>query len=211
MANASSLESSVLVLNRSYVAIHVVSVKRAFGLLCKSLAEVIHVGEDQSYQAYDFWTWKEFSELKAQIGEKEDADWVRTVSFEIMAPRVVRLLVYDRLPKRVVRFNRRNIFARDGNRCQYCGRKLPSSELSIDHVVPRSRGGQTVWNNVVCACVECNKRKGGRTPKEAGMRLVHKPVRPKRSPVIMLKLRLSKYETWKHFLDEAYWSVELQQ
>jgi len=209
MANASSLESSVLVLNRSYVAIHVVSVKRAFGLLCKSLAEVIHVGEDQSYQAYDFWTWKEFSELKAQIGEKEDADWVRTVSFEIMAPRVVRLLVYDRLPKRVVRFNRRNIFARDGNRCQYCGQKFPTPELSLDHVIPRSRGGKTAWANVVCSCTACNKRKGGRTPREAGMKLVKPPREPRRSPVIHMKLRSGKYRSWKAFLSSAYWSVEL--
>ncbi len=82
-------------------------------------------------------------------------------------PRVIRLLAYDRLPKQTVRFNRRNLFARDNNRCQYCGKRFPTSELSLDHVVPRSRGGDTTWENIVCSCVACNVRKGGRTPTSA--------------------------------------------
>ncbi len=100
-------------------------------------------------------------------------------------PRVIRLLAYDRLPKQTVRFNRRNIFARDGNHCQYCGRHYPTSELSLDHVVPRSRGGETTWENIVCSCVKCNVKKGGRTPQEAHMHLVRPPVKPKRSPLLV--------------------------
>ena len=95
---------------------------------------------------------------------------------------------YDKLPKQTVKFNRRNIFARDNNQCQYCGKKFPTSELSLDHVVPRSQGGASTWENIVCACVDCNVRKGGRTPKQAHMSLIRKPEKPKRSPLLNLKL-----------------------
>jgi 5-methylcytosine-specific restriction endonuclease McrA len=202
------LASSVLVLNRFYVAIHVINVRRAFGLLCRELAEVIHV-EDGQYANYDFASWREISELKAQFKAPDD-DWIRAVNFEIQVPRVVRLLYYDRLPKQTIRFNRRNIFARDNNRCQYCGKKFPTSELSLDHVVPRSRNGETSWENVVCSCVKCNVRKGGRTPQEANMHLIKLPVKPKRSPILSMKLGNPKYQSWKSFLDHAYWSVDLK-
>jgi 5-methylcytosine-specific restriction endonuclease McrA len=207
-ANHDPLGASVLVLNRVYLAVHVVSVRRAFSLLCRDLAEVVHI-EDGQYANYDFASWREVSELRANFKEP-DQDWIRSVNFEIQVPRVIRLLVYDRLPKQTVRFNRRNIFARDGNRCQYCGRRFPTSELSLDHVVPRSRGGDTTWENIVCSCVKCNVRKGGRTPVEANMRLVRAPYRPKRSPLLTIKLGNPKYESWKSFLDNAYWSVDLK-
>jgi 5-methylcytosine-specific restriction endonuclease McrA len=135
---------------------------------------------------------------------------VRTVNSEIQVPRVIRLVGYEKLPKQTVKFNRRNIFARDNNQCQYCGKKFPTSELSLDHVLPRSQGGQTTWENIVCACVSCNVRKGGRTPREASMALVRKPEKPKRSPMLNLKLTNSKYQSWKTFLENAYWSVELK-
>ncbi|MBX3415506.1 MAG: HNH endonuclease [Pirellulales bacterium] len=202
------LGASVLVLNRLYVAVHVINVRRAFSLLFRELAEVIHL-EDGQYANYDFESWREISELRAEFKEP-DQDWVRSVNFEIQVPRVIRLLSYERLPKQVIRFNRRNIFARDGNRCQYCGRRFPMSELSLDHVMPRSRGGDTSWENIVCSCVKCNVRKGGRTPHEANMKLVRPPVKPKRSPLLTLKLGNPKYESWKSFLDNAYWSVDLK-
>ncbi len=207
-AAASPLSSSVLVLNRLYMAVHVVSVRRAFGLLFRELAEVIHVEQGQ-YANYDFDSSREVSELRSAFKAPHD-DWIRSVNFEIQVPRVIRLLTYDRLPKQAIRFNRRNIFARDGNRCQYCGRKFPTSELSLDHVNPRSRGGETTWENIVCSCVKCNVRKGGRTPQEAHMHLVKLPVKPKRSPLLSIKLGNPKYESWKSFLDNAYWSVDLK-
>jgi 5-methylcytosine-specific restriction endonuclease McrA len=101
------------------------------------------------------------------------------------------------------------VFARDGNMCQYCGRHFPMSELSLDHVVPRSRGGLTSWENIVCACVACNVRKGGRTPPEARMQLVRQPVKPKRSPLLSIKLGNPKYASWKSFVESAYWLAEL--
>ena len=202
-----ALDSSVLVLNKLYMAVHVISVRRAFCLLFKDLAEVITLDEGH-YQSYDFHSWREVSEARARFKGPDD-DYVRTVHYEIQVPRVIRLLGYDRLPRQKVKFNRRNIFARDSNRCQYCGKRFATSELSLDHVVPRSRGGPATWENIVCACLKCNVRKGGRTPWEAGMKLFREPIVPKTSPLLSLKLSHRKYQSWKTFLDNAYWSVEL--
>jgi 5-methylcytosine-specific restriction endonuclease McrA len=207
LATSPALDSSVLVLNKLYMAVQVIPARRAFGLLFKEIAEVVTL-TDGYYQSYDFHSWREVSAAKALFKNPDD-DYVRTVHFEIVVPRVIRLLGYDRLPRQKVKFNRRNLFARDHNRCQYCGRRFSTSELSLDHVMPRSRGGQATWENIVCACVKCNVRKGGRTPAEANMRLIKEPARPKTSPVLSLKLTHRKYESWKTFLDHAYWSVEL--
>jgi len=205
----SALSSSVLVLNRFYVAVHVATVRRAFCLLFRELAEVIHHEEGQ-FANYDFQSWREISELKAAFDEPTgDEDWVRAVNFQIQVPRIIRLLGYDRQHRAGVRFNRRNIFGRDGNRCQYCGKHFPTSELSLDHVTPKTQGGTTCWENIVCCCVKCNVTKGGRTPREAGMKLITVPVRPTRSPLIIGKLSNPKYESWKTFLDRAYWDVDL--
>ncbi|MAT72386.1 MAG: HNH endonuclease [Planctomycetaceae bacterium] len=207
---SSALSASVLVLNRQYMAVHVVNVRRAFCLLINRLAEVIHI-EDGQYLNYDFQSWREISELRAQLGEREpDEDWIRSVNFDLCVPRVMRLLHYDRVPRQRVRLNRRNIFARDANQCQYCGLHFPTSELSLDHVKPTCRGGEASWENLVCACVKCNVRKGGRTPQQAGMKLIRPPVKPKRSPLLAVKLGNPKYASWKTFLDAAYWSVDLR-
>jgi len=203
-----ALDSSVLVLNKCYMAVHIIPGRRAFCLLFKELAEVITL-DDGRYLSHDFHSWREVSEARAAFKDPDD-DYIRTVHFEIQVPRVIRLLTYDRLPRTKVKFNRRNIFARDGNRCQYCGKRFPMGELSLDHVMPRSRGGGTDWENIVCACVRCNVRKGGRTPAEAGMRLHKAPVRPRTSPGLRLKLANRKYQSWKTFLDDAYWTVELR-
>jgi 5-methylcytosine-specific restriction endonuclease McrA len=205
----SALDSSVLVLNKLFMAVHIISVRRAFCLLCKDLAEVVS-HEDGQFTTYNFATWQEVSAFRARHFRQADDDWVRTVSSEIQVPRVIRLLEYEKLPKQTVKFNRRNIFARDNNQCQYCGRKFPTPELSLDHVIPRSQGGMTTWENIVCACVGCNVRKGGRTPKQAHMSLIRKPEKPKRSPMLNLKLSHTKYQSWRSFLDNAYWSVELK-
>ncbi len=205
-----ALQSSVLVLNRGFVPVHLITAQRAFCMLFKAAAEVVHL-EDGHLELYNFQTWQEVSAFRKAHGlADEDTEWVRTVSHEIQVPRVVRLLFYSRYPHRRVSFNRRNIFARDENRCQYCGGRFPTNELSLDHVVPLSRGGLTTWTNVVCACTQCNKRKGGRTPEEAGMKLIHRVAEPRFNPLISLKIRRKKYFSWKQFLDEAYWSVTLE-
>ncbi len=203
-----ALGCRVLVLNKHYMAIRVVSLRRAFSLLFRNLAEVISCDEG-NYCNYDFDSWQAVSELRQRFGGEED-DWISTVNFDIAVPRIIRLLFYDRLPRQVIKFNRRNIYARDRNRCQYCGKKFPTSELSLDHVLPRTMGGANSWENLVCACTRCNSRKGGRTPGQANMKLISVPVKPKRNPVVRIHLSNQRYSSWKQFLDNAYWSVELR-
>lgn len=198
-----AMQASVLALNRNFSAVHVLSVRRAFCLIFKELAEVIHV-EEGRFVGYDFDAWREVSELRASLGERaEHDDFIRAVNFDIQVPRIIRLLKYDRLPRNAVKFNRRNIFLRDEHRCQYCGRHYTSTRLSLDHIMPRSRGGPDTWENVVCACLNCNVRKGGRTPAEAGMKLMRPPVKPPRSPLICRHLAQRKYEAWHTFIGAA--------
>ncbi len=196
-----AIQANVLALNRAYAPVHVVSVRRAFTLLYKGLAEVVHVEEGQ-YLSFDFHSWREHSELRTELQDASEwDDWIRTVSFAIQVPRIIRLLDYDRVPRSSVKFNRRNVFLRDENRCQYCGKKYGTSHLSLDHVFPRSRGGPSTWENIVCACLRCNVRKGGRTPQEAGMKLFRPPFKPARSPALSHQLASRKYAAWKNFLD----------
>lgn len=212
MVQVASLDASVLVLNRFYAAISIVSARRAFTLLSKESAEVVSY-EDERLANYDFDSWIELSKLRAEFPDEDEDledEWVRTPSLEIRVPRIIRLLVYEKLPERMVKFNRRNIYARDDGRCQYCGMRFPYKELTLDHVQPRSLGGNATWENIVCACVKCNVKKGGRRPENAEMKLIRQPKKPKRSPVLKLKIRSDKYRSWRHFVDEAYWDVTLR-
>jgi|MDTD01.2.fsa_nt_gb 5-methylcytosine-specific restriction endonuclease McrA len=202
------LDAKVLVLNKLYMAIRVIPARRAFSLLACDLAEVIHI-DDGAYLNYDFESWTEVSQAAAQH-DREHHDWVRTVRYDIAVPRIIRLLGYDRLPAQCVKLNRRNLFARDRNHCQYCGSHFPTSELSIDHVIPKSQGGRDTWENLVCACIRCNAKKGGRTPKQAHMKLITVPKQPRRNPLISMRMGHERYSSWKQFLDNAYWSVELR-
>src|ERR1700712_801160 len=213
MSLCPALSANVLVLNKYYQAIRVVNVRRAFSLLCRDMAEVVHIETDErgqsTWQNFNFESWRELSEAKAEF-EPHEYDWIHTVRFQIAVPRIIRLLIYEKLPRQDVKFNRRNIYARDSNKCQYCGKKFSTSELSLDHVVPKSQGGRASWENIVCCCVKCNVKKGGRTPEQAHMHLITKPVKPKRSPVINIRLADERYASWKQFLDNAYWTVELR-
>lgn len=190
------------------MAIRIVGAKRAFSLLFREIAEVVSL-EEGNYSTYDFSSWRQISELRHTF-EPAGGDWVSTINSYIAVPRIIRLLFYDRLPRGVVKFNRRNIFARDKNKCQYCGKRYLTSELSLDHIIPRSMGGKAVWGNIVCSCTRCNAKKGGRPPKQAGMKLIQEPVRPKRNPLVNVHLKHKRYHSWKQFLDNAYWSVELK-
>lgn len=207
LAGPRGLDAQVLVLNRVYSAIRIVDARRAFTLLAKRIAEVVSL-EDGTYRNYDFASWADIAELQREF-EAESHEWVRTATFSIAVPKIIRLFDYDRRPVREIKLNRRNIYARDENQCQYCGRRQPTRELSLDHVVPRVQGGGESWTNLVCACVKCNARKGGRTPEQANMRLIRRPRKPRRNPAITVRLGSPRYQSWKAFLDEAYWTVEL--
>lgn len=196
------LGSDVLVLNRQYQAIHITTVRRAFVQLYEGVAKAV----DREYRTFDFPSWSALSR-----GLAAHEEMIGTPRMRLKVPRVVLLVDYALIPRTRVRFSRLNIYARDGNRCQYCLRRLPRSELNLDHVNPRSKGGASTWENVVCSCIPCNLRKGGRTPEEAGMRLLKKPVRPRWSPAFRAPAHF--YEDWRPFLsaaDTAYWNVELE-
>ncbi len=198
------LDSSVLVLNRWYQPVNVTTVRRAFTLLYQGNAKAI----DRQFQTFDFASWAALS------ADLNDRDVVRTVMRAIRIPRVIMLQVYDRVPHLKVRFSRQNIYLRDNSTCQYCGKKKPRTELNLDHVVPRSQGGRTSWTNVVCSCIKCNLSKGGRTPKEANMKLLKTPVQPQWSPFERESDRGSAYDDWRPFLnmaDASYWNTELEQ
>jgi 5-methylcytosine-specific restriction endonuclease McrA len=195
------LNSSVLVLNRSYLPIHVTSVRRAFSLLYQGIARAV----DEQYQTFDFDGWR-------QLAVARDMDAIGTSGGLIRVPRVIVLIAFDRLPSRHVRFSRINLMARDNFRCQYCGSRPSRSELNLDHVVPRALGGHSTWENVVASCVDCNRRKGGRTPKQAQMALRRQPVRPRWTPLVNLMLSTVRYQEWRPYLnvvDASYWNVEL--
>jgi 5-methylcytosine-specific restriction endonuclease McrA len=195
------LNSRVLVLNRSYLPVHVTSVKRAFALLYQGVARAV----DEQYRTFDFDSWRD---LAIELHHER----LGTVGGVIRVPRVLLLIAYERVPKRHVRFSRFNIFARDGNSCQYCGKRFSRTELNLDHVTPRSRGGLSTWENIVCSCHACNRRKGGRTPEEAGMHLIRRPRRPEWTPFSSEMFSLRRYREWMPFLtavDSAYWNTEL--
>jgi 5-methylcytosine-specific restriction endonuclease McrA len=204
----SALDCNVLVLNKHYMALRIVGARRAFSLLTRELAEVVCL-EQGRYENYNFESWCEVSQFRREF-EPDGHDWVSTVNFYIAVPRIIRLLFYDHLPRGQVKFNRRNIYARDSNKCQYCGKTFSTSELSIDHIIPRALGGTSTWENVVCACTKCNIKKGGRTPQQANMKLIAKPVKPNRNPSLHIHLNHNRYHSWKQFIDNAYWSVELK-
>lgn len=195
------LNSGVLVLNRVFQPVHITSVRRAFSLLYQGVAKAL----DEEFQLFDFESW-------SALAAAAHHDAVHTVSRRIRVPRVIVLLTYDHLPRARVRFSRFNVYARDENTCQYCGRRYSRAELNLDHVVPRAQGGSTTWENVVCSCVACNLRKGGRRPEEAGMQLMRAPSRPRWTPVFRNAARRARYREWRPFLslvDAAYWNAEL--
>ena len=197
------LNAAVLVLNRSYLPVHVTSARRAFALVYQGIARVVN----EQYETFDFDSWRDLG-----IQTRDNA--VGTVGGYIRVPRVILLQAFDRVPRRHVRFSRINIYARDSNTCQYCAQRKPRSELNLDHLVPRSQGGRSTWENVVCCCRECNRRKGGRTPEQAGMRLVRRPVKPRWTPVLSVLGNRDGYPEWRPFLsvvDASYWHAELDQ
>jgi 5-methylcytosine-specific restriction endonuclease McrA len=184
------LNTSVLVLNRVYLPVHVTTVRRAFSLIYQGTARAV----DESYQTFDFESWM------GRVATN-GTETIGTSSGRIRVPRVVVLITFDRMPKRHIRFSRSNIFSRDRFTCQYCGEQPSRVDLNLDHVVPRAQGGRTTWENVVTCCVPCNRRKGGRTPQQARMLLSRAPSRPRWSPLLTVAPAAVRYQEWRPFLD----------
>jgi 5-methylcytosine-specific restriction endonuclease McrA len=169
----------VLLLNITYEPLKIINWKKAITMLCLGKVEVI---------------------------EEYSRD-IHSVSFTVKLPSVVRLLRMVKRPKAPVKFSRQNIYARDRYQCQYCGHRFPTEDLTYDHVLPKSRGGKTEWENIVTCCIECNRKKGGRMPSEASMTLIRKPSRPTWVPAIRITVGFKQIpQTWRDYL---YWNVEL--
>ena len=163
---------------------------------------VARVVDPESYQLYD---WNDWGLIMPEVGEPA----IQTVNRQFRAPEVVALTEFDRFPKAAVTFNRRNIFKRDRFTCQYCGKQPAADDLTIDHVLPRSRGGKSTWTNCVLACFRCNHRKADRLPDEAGMKLKKVPIQPNWNPTFSRhNLRI---ESWQKFISDVYWDTELKQ
>ena len=163
--------SRTLVLNKRFRAIAVADWRRALTLVYMGLAEAL----DEGLTPYDFQAWVEISSNWVEA----PGGFVSSTRLRFAVPEVIRLVRYDRIPQREVAFTRHNIFARDKHRCSYCGRKKPTDELDLDHVLPRSRGGPHEWGNVVTSCRPCNLKKADKLPGEAGMPLKVAPAKPR--------------------------------
>ena len=169
-----------LLLNASYEPLKVVHWRKAITLWCQGKVEVIAVHDRE----------------------------IRSVTVSFKLPSVIRLLRFVKIKRRFdyVPFSRANIYRRDKNTCQYCADVFPTAELTFDHVVPVAQGGGKDWENIVTCCVTCNRKKGGRTPAEAGMALLRPPRRPDPT-VLRIEVVLNQApESWRDFL---YWHVEL--
>jgi 5-methylcytosine-specific restriction endonuclease McrA len=160
----------VLVLNVNFEPLNVCNTARAMGLLTMGKAEILQNGRGV----------------------------VRTPSRTYERPSVIRLRYMVHRPRPHVRLSKREIFRRDGFRCQYCGR--PSAHLTLDHVIPRYRGGVHTWENLVSACPPCNRRKGHRTPQEAGMTLFSRPAEPAATALYLYGQYLQSNQEWTPYL-----------
>ena len=163
------LNGNVLILNQDYQPLSVCNVKKSLLLLFMDKAEMLHDHPQRK---------------------------IRTVSTEYDYPSVIRLRKYARIPFKNIVLSRKNILKRDGFRCQYCG---THESLTIDHVIPKSRGGKDTWENLAAACTQCNHKKGNRTPREASLKLKRKPYRP--NHIIFLRDFYGRVEEdWKAYL-----------
>lgn len=188
------LQQNVLVLNRLWQAVNLCTVERALSLLYTEHAQIVHEDESSDFFTFRFADWEEFNQ--DYTGE----DVIRAVRMQIRVPRIILLQFYDKFPIKDVKFTRQNVFERDQHICQYCHQRFERKELNLDHVVPRERGGETSWSNVVCSCIPCNSRKANRSPEEAGMHLLKAPVKPRWRPLIEMKSLHQAHTSWRHFV-----------
>lgn len=199
---AALLQRPALVLNRTWTPIQVTSAREAISLVAKGSALII---EPETYATHDLRTWGDVSRARARF----EHEAIRSPSLAILPPEVILLTAYSGLGERSVVFSRKSLFKRDRTTCQYCGAQPGPESLTIEHVLPRSRGGVSTWENCVLACLACNKRKSDRTPEQAGMRLRTVPRKPSWRTLSHVSPR-ERRESWEQFLSRAYWEVELE-
>ncbi len=193
------LTRRVLVLNRLWQPVNIVGMRRAVTLIFSGQASVVHRSAPE-LRTLDLLEWVSFSRRNPpEVG-------LTAATVTLHAPDVLLLAGYDRPPAQEVRFSRHAVFRRDGFRCQYCGGLFCEAELNLDHVVPRDRGGRTIWENIVTACLRCNARKADRLPHQAGMHLSHAPIRPTWRSFVAEGLSCEERRRWREF-----WPTEEKQ
>ena len=165
--------------------------------------DVAHAIHERHYTIHDFTSWVQLSEISG-------GPFVRTPSLKVCIPEVVKMVRYNGVPESTVAFTRKALFYRDKYRCQYCGAFPGVKELTIDHVLPVSRGGRSNWENCVLACVKCNARKGNRTPAESRMKLLRRPAPPKWTPLHNVSKK-KVLKSWQNFVSDAYWNTLLEE
>lgn len=186
-------KDTVLVLNRGWQAVHVKTPADALSMMYSDVATGLDIrAEDHMVPL----RWVDWVELP--VGENDN--FIKTVRGNIKIPKVIVLCRFDRVPKKRPRFSNKNIWIRDGGICQYTGKKLQPGEGNIDHVVPKLQGGETSWTNCVLAHKDVNAKKAGRTPEQAGLRLLKQPVIPKEMPVTYYIRNKYKIKEWDLFL-----------
>src|SRR5688572_9937880 len=183
------LSAPVLVLNRSFQPVRVTNARIAYTMMFLGRARELDAG----FEPHDFEAWVRFA-------PRDGEEWIGTSRGQLRIPRVLLLATYNRVPRAAVRLSRRNIFLRDAYTCQYCGRSPHARDLNLDHVMPRSRGGKSSWDNLVTSCRDCNLRKGGSTPEECGMLLRRPPVRPTWNAAVQLAAAPRRFQEWEPFL-----------
>lgn len=186
---------SILVLNKTWTPIATTTIKRGFSLVFQDHARIV---DPESYDLHDFERWLGVAALPAGAPTPQEQRWLRTASLQIRVPEVIVLNKFNGVPRRELTFSRRNIYRRDNFQCQYCLNRPGLKHLSIDHVIPLSRGGRTSWDNCVVACVRCNTRKGDRTPEEARMPLPRRPFRPSFNDGVALGIFVPA--SWERFV-----------
>jgi len=183
------LRSPVLVLNRGYQPVRITDARNGLSMLYLGRARVL----DASFEPHDFGEW-----LGRLPGDHDEA--IGTTRGAICVPRVLLLNEFNRVPRPPLRLSRRHVYMRDEHTCQYCGARPGVKELNLDHVLPRSRGGRSTWENLVTSCRRCNLEKGGSTPSEAQMRLLRRPSRPSWSLALSLAAQRRRFVEWEPFV-----------
>lgn len=175
---------NVLVLNKSWLPVHVTTLKEAIGLIFVGAAEVIVTEKELVSRSghkiafmYEKLNYQNWADISDQLDEK-NISMVRSCTKRHFVPSVVCLTRWNGIPKYEVRFSRNTLYQRDKGKCQYCNKHLNKIDSTIDHVIPKSRGGKNIWENTVLSCKTCNEKKNDKTPEEAKMPLLHEPKKP---------------------------------
>jgi 5-methylcytosine-specific restriction endonuclease McrA len=195
--------NDVLVLNRNYMAVHIITWQKAMCLLYRGHALAI----DEDLNRYSFDEWKDLSAMMEQYPNGV----VHSTTCAFAIPEIITLAYYDHLPTIEVRFTRSNIYHNYKQICCYCGKKFDTKELNLDHVLPKSKGGTTTWDNIVLSCIPCNLKKADRTPVQAGMPMAYTPHKPHwgLNHVLRASIDLKTKQSWQKFIDSCYWESTL--